>query len=718
MASSVLRRPVHLLPSSLPPLSFSFLSFLLLTIILLALLITPAVAISITEIMYDPPGNDNNLEYIEVADAPELTGWTIADIASSDVLVPLRLNASNGYALIVEEGFNHSGLGCNIYGAGATIGNNLNNDADMIRLLGPDGAAVAAFAYNATVADGNGYALALFNGSWGESAAIGGSPCRPNPAPSEDQEPPVDPSNGTAAYDLSLTSILPQTIYAGIPYEGLFRVENERYVSGRSGYVNATVRYLLWEGGDTAADGRALPPGTEPLLNDTFTVIFRSYKTAGTGALTADAEGNYTLCGAIIAANVTDEEPGNDATCIPLLAVDPYAEPCNVTLSLLLDEERLYYEEGERIPFFNRPIRHDNGTMPPYIIRYAITELSGRVIALKTTENDRQKSFTPRIDGEVGVFLLTNGFDMLACNNTPGATGKAIGETRLVVVHGGSAEPLRSAVEIVDLGVPKEGYRFGDELRVAVHVAKGNTTKYAVKLWAEELDGTKVSSVTTLHAKERERVYDLVLPVRLKPLPKGGLHRVVLEGLGSRDTAQLWIGPPASGAAPVAVFSIASFGTRARKAQERITLAATINGEGNATLLLIGLHGHARRNVTLDGAHSYTEEVAMAPGPNVFLLRVQRDGKTLAERPLLLEMGDAIEEVAWFSDEEPEATPPPLQREGVAAPDDAPLPAEESPAATPTGAVVFEKEQPSRALPLLFGLAGAALLVIILKERL
>lgn len=98
---------------------------------LIALLVFfPSVAaLQISEIFFDAEGNDNNQEYIEITNYTTVTH--IADLSSNDTLTLLK-ETNSSYALIVEEGFNYTLLNCTIYGAGPTIGNNLNNDADTV----------------------------------------------------------------------------------------------------------------------------------------------------------------------------------------------------------------------------------------------------------------------------------------------------------------------------------------------------------------------------------------------------------------------------------------------------------------------------------------------------------------------------------------------------------------------------------------------------------
>jgi hypothetical protein len=122
-------------------------TFVALGIVLALLAVSQVVAVGFTEIMYDPYGDDNNKEFLEVQGATNLSKWVITDAVSNDTLVPLQETGSD-YSLIVEEGFNYTGLSCNIYSAGATIGNNLNNDKDNVTLYDRQGALVARASYS------------------------------------------------------------------------------------------------------------------------------------------------------------------------------------------------------------------------------------------------------------------------------------------------------------------------------------------------------------------------------------------------------------------------------------------------------------------------------------------------------------------------------------------------------------------------------------------
>ncbi|PIN69024.1 hypothetical protein COV93_07140, partial [Candidatus Woesearchaeota archaeon CG11_big_fil_rev_8_21_14_0_20_43_8] len=139
-------------------------------------------AIQINEIMHNPEGNDNNKEFIEILldVAISLNGSIIMDASSNDTLV-VKKYTNSSYALIVEEGFDYSGLDCSIYSAGATIGNGLTK-GEMISLLF-NGTVISADipAYG----DGNGMS-AEYSETWMESEVYGGTPCNQNSVMQED----------------------------------------------------------------------------------------------------------------------------------------------------------------------------------------------------------------------------------------------------------------------------------------------------------------------------------------------------------------------------------------------------------------------------------------------------------------------------------------------------------------------------------------------------
>jgi len=78
-------------------------------VVFIFLLLLPSVlGLNINEIMYNPPGSDNNLEFVELYDENELddlSEWVVGDLKSNDTLVLASEYVNSDYALIVEEGF-------------------------------------------------------------------------------------------------------------------------------------------------------------------------------------------------------------------------------------------------------------------------------------------------------------------------------------------------------------------------------------------------------------------------------------------------------------------------------------------------------------------------------------------------------------------------------------------------------------------------------------
>jgi len=119
--------------------------------------------------MYNPEGSDNNKEYIEIFSEEQLniSNIIIRDSVSEDHLELLQFSNS-GHYLIVEEGFNYTGNNATILSAGATIGNSLNNDGDLIIILNNSDILDAIHYYSEWGAENNGKSLCKINNIWSE----------------------------------------------------------------------------------------------------------------------------------------------------------------------------------------------------------------------------------------------------------------------------------------------------------------------------------------------------------------------------------------------------------------------------------------------------------------------------------------------------------------------------------------------------------------------
>jgi len=149
----------------------------IITIFILLITLQTVEALTINEINYNPEGNDNNREYLEVITELNLTGFIIQDANSEDILEPLK-EINSTYALIVEEGFDYTNINASIYSAGAAIGNNLNNDEDYIIIKNNTEILDVIHYYDYWGADNNGKSLCKLpdlTGSWQECAQTPGS---------------------------------------------------------------------------------------------------------------------------------------------------------------------------------------------------------------------------------------------------------------------------------------------------------------------------------------------------------------------------------------------------------------------------------------------------------------------------------------------------------------------------------------------------------------
>jgi len=141
--------------------------------ILFLILIPSISAIEINEIMYNPEGNDNLKEYIEISGTNNLSNFTIGDTEQNDSLTLIKFQENSNFSLIVEENSFYTNLNCSIYSASKTIGNTLNNE-DTIYLY--NNRLIEKLTYNTKLAKNNNKSLEIINKQFYE----GYSPCEPN----------------------------------------------------------------------------------------------------------------------------------------------------------------------------------------------------------------------------------------------------------------------------------------------------------------------------------------------------------------------------------------------------------------------------------------------------------------------------------------------------------------------------------------------------------
>lgn len=142
-------------------------------------LISPARALTITEVMYNPEGRDQDREWVEVYNDES---WTVDPAAlrffdgrrhrvSGETLPP------GEYAVLVPkpEQFrvDYPELSVRLWDTVMSI----RNQGEVIRILTTGGQELASsFASPLSGGDGNGYSIELRDGRWQESETLGGAP--------------------------------------------------------------------------------------------------------------------------------------------------------------------------------------------------------------------------------------------------------------------------------------------------------------------------------------------------------------------------------------------------------------------------------------------------------------------------------------------------------------------------------------------------------------
>tara|TARA_Y100000310_G_scaffold342206_1_gene444277 strand:- start:18 stop:1040 length:1023 start_codon:yes stop_codon:yes gene_type:complete len=139
-------------------------------IFVLFLFFVSSVEAEITEIMYNPSGNDNNGEYVEIIfdEDTSMDGWMVQDSSHSDLIFLLNGTGNSKINLIIEESLvSYGNIDFNIvsvYTAGKAIGNGLGNSGDTVYLYDLNGNLIFDEDYDGSLANGDGNAL-CFSGS-------------------------------------------------------------------------------------------------------------------------------------------------------------------------------------------------------------------------------------------------------------------------------------------------------------------------------------------------------------------------------------------------------------------------------------------------------------------------------------------------------------------------------------------------------------------------
>jgi hypothetical protein len=527
-------------------------------IFLILSIIPSTFALEITEIMYNPIGSDNNLEFIEIymKDPINLENYIIADSSNNDTLTILKQTNSN-YALIVEEGFDHNNINASIYNVGATIGNNLNNDGDSISLYNQEGYLIDFVQYDDTLANDNGKSLEKVDNNWQESQQEGGTPGlengitynttteinnttnntnKSNINNTNNNTNTTDQTNSTNSTNnnstntnttiiepqpehdsgLKISIKLDNELYANVDYNNIFKIENLDHVSGTTNYINGTIYYNISQ--DTYFE------------ENTFNIEnLNAWKSSNTGSVTFPSPNTYLICGIIQESTSNDSFLDDDSICQEFEVKDASENICDLEISI--NTEKDIFNNNDKVKFYNNL----NTEAYPYEITYWIEDMfEKQVKSEKTTKNTNQKSWKIKSDLPAEAFIINAKVKALGCNDQNEENNEA---KKLIVVKNKREDESSLTIDNIYLGTDEKA-KFGDVVKVLTTVYKGNTTKYSIKFYIQDSKGKRVSETTTLHFHEKYNGNTLTIPVQLRKncdlTYDDGAHELVIEGLDQR----------------------------------------------------------------------------------------------------------------------------------------------------------------------------------------
>ena len=490
---------------------------------LIFLLAVPLVlAVHISEVMYNPPGNDNNREYVEVfvPNGERLDNWTIADAQSGDTLVLLTY-VNSTYAMIVEEGYvyDKENASASYYSAGATIGNGLNNDRDEVYLYDPSGDLVDWMEYDGSLANGNNRSLEFCNGSWQESAEGGTPGCGTGcnignhsiPAeqtPGEEgAEEPLDNTSagcGNNPDDTAEPDACSESHCCNSGSDESGTASNNQSSASNQTSLNSSLNNSLANvsmNGSENDSGNCSTNDCDGTMDDTIVGDMQpntentglENSSSGSSGVLEGSSGNGTSASEPEAC--CDNDSGENAT-EPVQA-EQAIHACNVSISL---SKRLF-DEGEKVSF--RVLAEPSAG---FIIRYWIEDLSGKTVkSLVESANMNQRSWTPP-EG-AGAFIIFAEMSHPNCTDrgaseliavrivapqTDDSSGDCIGDgIDAVSIPDNSSQSEPTAVQCgISISLSRRLFDQGE--KVSFKVLAEPTKDFIVRYWIEDLSGKTV----------------------------------------------------------------------------------------------------------------------------------------------------------------------------------------------------------------------------------
>lgn len=547
--------------------------------------------IAITEILYNPHGNDNNQEFVEVflSEPFSLEGYMFGDIASNDTLTLLKYVNDSSYAVIVEDGFSLERIAlinASFYHTGSTLGNNLNNDKDAVFLFTPLASGGMLLA-NVMYGDGQILALEGFSlernvSGYFQSALEGGTPGEENSVihsivhdvvvvedegelsfelevngreitvtngtdddiefvknttlkDEDDEDDKEEKDNDILKNEnamFSLATTLPKEVYTNITYRNLFSVRNKQYVRGSNATVDVLLNYSLVKvplEGDDISD-----------LSITTVVLdgIKSSRRVGTGELIVQDAGVYTLCGTVSNAGLTDNTNNTMGSLGSYLTVcgnfsfqSAKDVLCDITLEMV--PEKMVYSSDEKVSFVPKV----NDQRFPLTLRYWVTDLFNTTLQKpKITQRFTKKTYTHDLEQRVDVFVLHGELEEVPCTEVNISNNAA---STLVIVK--SDASFKNEITIGELS---EDLHFGDSLKVPLQIIVGNKTRAQIKVYIESGSGRKITPVSSVKMGNLGRFTvtpSLEIPENCERKYLDGTYAVVAEWAGKQTQKKITI---------------------------------------------------------------------------------------------------------------------------------------------------------------------------------
>ncbi|HLD38983.1 MAG TPA: hypothetical protein VJB05_01575, partial [archaeon] len=278
-----------------------------------------------------------------------------------------------------------------------------------------------------------------------------------------------------------------------------------------------------------------------PSISSSFTREVGCENYISTGSWTPGVSGNYTICGTITSSTTNNTNTTNDMTCKTIEVTDTPPLSCSLSVKLLSPDVVNSTQTLNYDIFVNDT--SCNQTSHDIVVEYWIEDMFGYYVKerINTTQTMTcsktiNRQWTPDdISGTEGYKIFTK-LTSPGCSDVSQSDDES---SKIIVVRGTSQQD--SSLEIT--GSDSEA-KYGEDVNVNLYVFRNSTDKYSIDIWVRK-NTTKLSEVTTFHAKSKNTKYNLTLPVRIKPncdsTYEDGTYIVFAEGLDKNSTRNITI---------------------------------------------------------------------------------------------------------------------------------------------------------------------------------